>query len=122
MSWLVSGVVAAMLGTGVAASDGPPAPPPPPHQITLSPAQSAWVCQRLIPGALARIDGAQGRLDDKDAQTPGSAGWLNSWADRAEQHDYPGIADRLRGWAQHGTDRLGTWRDRITAFRAEHCQ
>jgi hypothetical protein len=127
MPWLVSGVLSATAAVGAVlpgppAQDPPPVPPPPPHQITLTPEQSARVCQRLIPGALAGIDRAQGALGDSDAQTPGSAGWLNSWADQAEKNGRPGLADALRGWAQHGADRLNTWRGKIDAFRAANCQ
>lgn len=116
---LTAGLLVA--GAGVAAAD--PTPPPTPAPITLSPEQSAWVCNERIPRLLERIAALQTRIIG-DADTPGSTARLEQRlaearaAGRTEQVQR--LEQRLANRPQL-SDRLAEAQQRIEAFQDEKC-
>lgn len=121
---MVLGVgVLLVLGAGVAAADEGDPPAPTPAPITLSPEQSAAVCNERIPALLARIDRVETRIN-ADAGTPGSTARLQQRLDQARAAGRTEQVARLEQRLQHRPDlvtRLADARQRIEAFRDEKC-
>lgn len=124
---LVGGALAALTtgglliagGGAAAASDATP----PPNQITLSPEQSARICDDRIPALLARIDRLEERIGG-DADTPGSTAWLESRVAQAREAGRDDLADRLQNRLENRTataERLAEVQERVEAFRGEQC-
>ncbi|WP_214408193.1 hypothetical protein [Pseudonocardia lacus] len=113
---------AAMLvaGGGVALADDPQPTPPP---ITLTPEQSAWVCQERIPRLLDRIARVQERIA-ADADRPGSTAALRERLQQARDAGRTEQAERLQQRLDRrpaAVERLADAQRRIEAFRAEKC-
>ena len=121
---LAAGVLTAgllVVGGGVAVADEPP--PPTPAPITLSPEQSAWLCNERIPRLLERIDRLQERIAG-DAATPGSTARLEQRLADARAAGRTDQVHWLEARIAHRpvlVDRLGTAEQRIEAFRDEKC-
>jgi hypothetical protein len=109
-----------VMGGGAAFADDPQPTPPP---ITLTPEQSAWVCQERIPRLLDRIARAQERIA-ADASATGSTANLRERVQRARDAGRTAQAERLQARldARPGVvERLAGAQQRIEAFRAEKC-
>src|SRR5262245_6750306 len=78
-------------GGGVALADDPEPTPPP---ITLTPEESAWVCDERIPDLLDRIARLQTRIG-ADADTPGSTARLEQRLQQARDAGRTEAVDRI---------------------------
>ena len=125
---IVDGVLAAAMaatsalllgGTASPPSGEPPAQPP----TTLTPEQSARLCQEAIPALLARIDRLQERVEGGPA-VAGSTAWLEARIERAREERRPAVVERLEERLAARPDRLARLADveqRATAFRDARC-
>lgn len=107
-------------GGGAASADEPP---PTPAPITLSPEQSARVCDVRIPKMLDRIEKLQTRIG-ADAAVAGSTARLQQRIQQAKDSGHPDRADRLQERLDHRpkqVDRLAAAKTRIEKFRDEKC-
>jgi hypothetical protein len=125
--WFGAALVTAafmVVGGGVAAAaEGDPPPPTTPAPITLSPEQSAAVCNERIPALLGRIDRLETRIE-ADANTPGSTARLQQRLDQARAAGWTEQARRLEerlAYRSELSGRLDGARQRIEAFRDEKC-
>jgi hypothetical protein len=108
-----------LAGAGSAWADTPPTPGP----ITLSPEQSAQVCNERIPKMLDRIAKLQTRIG-ADASVPGSTAHLQQRLQKAKDAGRTELADRLQKRLDNRpkqVDRLAAAKTRIEQFRDEKC-
>src|SRR3954452_13542361 len=107
-------------GAGSAWADGAP---PTPGPITLSPEQSAQVCNVRIPRLLDRIAKLQTRIDG-DATVAGSTARLQQRLQQAKDAGRTEVADRIQKRLDNRprqVDRLASAKTRIERFRDEKC-
>jgi hypothetical protein len=107
-------------GAGSAWADGAP---PTPGPITLSPEQSAQVCNVRIPRMLDRIARLQTRIGG-DASVPGSTAHLQQRLQKAKDTGRTDLAGRLQKRLDNRpaqVDRLAAAKTRIEQFRDEKC-
>jgi hypothetical protein len=107
-------------GAGSAWADEPPTTPAP---ITLSPEQSAQVCNERIPKLLDRIAKLQTRIDG-DASVAGSTARLQQRLQQAKDAGRTEVADRIQKRLDNRprqVDRLASAKTRIERFRDEKC-
>jgi hypothetical protein len=111
-------------GAGSAwADEHPPTPAPTHAPITLSPEQSAQVCDVRIPRLLDRIAKLQTRIGG-DASVAGSTARLQQRLQKAEDAGRTEVADRLQKRLDDRpkqVDRLAAAKTRIETFRDEKC-
>src|SRR5690349_16777530 len=98
-------------------------PPPTPAPITLSPEQSAQVCNERIPKLLDRIAKLQTRING-DASVAGSTARLQQRLQQAKDAGRTEVADRVQKRLDNRpkqVDRLAAAKTRIEQFRDEKC-
>jgi hypothetical protein len=124
--WAVTaGVVGSLLvaGGGVAVADESSTPVPQPGPITLTPQESAWVCNTRIPNVLDRIAKLSTRIDG-DASTRGSTAWLQAKEDAARKAGRTEVADAIgkRIAARPAKEsKLAEVKSKVESFKQEHC-
>jgi len=95
-----------------------------PAPITLSPEESAQLCDEMLPRLQKRTDRALERISGGPA-TPGSAEFLRERAKNQRDKGHPQIADRLDKRAERRAGRLDDLtriKQRLADFGAKHCQ
>jgi hypothetical protein len=125
-SRLVLGAVTAALmvaGAGTALANTGSAPTPQPGPITLTPQESAYVCNTRIPNALKRIEKLTSTAS-ASATTRGSTAWLQAKENDAKTAGKTDLAAAIQKRIDARPGKLAKLADaqkRLQAFQSEHC-
>jgi hypothetical protein len=126
--WMVAlGVTTALLGAGagtaLADTGAPPSGTAQPGPITLTPEESAFVCDTRIPNALKRIEKLTSTAG-ASATTRGSTAWLQAKEDTAKTAGRTDLAAAVQKRIDARPAKLAKLADaqkRLEAFQSEHC-
>jgi hypothetical protein len=108
----------------IASAQTEPTSPQPVAPITLSPQESQRVCDDLLPRLEQRADKLIQTVNG-GPDVRGSVQWLKARAQNQRNAGHTKIADQLDQRAQRRAGRvseLGTVRQRLAAFQAQHCR
>ena len=113
----------AVLGAAVIVPAAVAQPPAPPTPITLSPEESAYVCNDLLPKLKHRAEKTQKRING-GPDVKGSPAWLRAKAQEQRAKGHEKVADKLEKRADRRAGRAGEVTNalrRAEAFQTAHC-